>query len=179
MQLSATSCLECVSLKFAANNVACVDLRVGVPFFRQILQGENSRDRTDWHTSSAINTLCGIDVQLSHLIERGAAIGIGTAFCRVDTIDWTYVHTGSVFGSYAWFGDDVRHGNLLSLGSPRFQTGRRAHMRFTSSWAYSLRPVNSRIIAQRDSKGNSPCLQVAEMIVSVYTIRATTQNGSA
>src|SRR6267143_2706254 len=108
-QTSATCFLIRVRLKFAAVNVILVGLDVRLPFLRQIIQRENCRHRTDWNTGAAVNALGGIDVELRHFIERRAAIVIGAALCRMDTIHRAHIYTGSVFRPYTGFGDDVGH----------------------------------------------------------------------
>src|SRR6516165_10329563 len=59
---SATCFLILVRLKFTAVNVILVDRNIRLRFLRQIIQRENGRHRTNWHTGAAINALCGIDV---------------------------------------------------------------------------------------------------------------------
>src|SRR5258708_74911 len=108
-QTSATCFLILVGLKFTAVNVILVGLDVLVPFLRQIIQRENGRHRTDRNTGPAVNALSGIDVELRHFIERRAAIIIGAAFCRMDTIHRAHIYTRGILGSDTGFGDDVGH----------------------------------------------------------------------
>src|SRR5712692_3925767 len=100
---SATCLLILAGLKFTAVNVILVGLDIPVPLLWQIIQRENRGHRTDRNTGAAVNALSGIDVQLRHFIERRAAIVIGAAFRRMDTIHRAHVHTGSVFGPDTWF----------------------------------------------------------------------------
>ena len=44
-------------LEFPAFNVACVQFRVVLPFFRQIIERKNCEDGTNGHTGSAIDAL--------------------------------------------------------------------------------------------------------------------------
>ncbi len=46
-----------VRLEFPAFNVACVQFRVVLPFFRQIIERKNCGDGTNGHTGSAIDAL--------------------------------------------------------------------------------------------------------------------------
>src|SRR5260370_36770683 len=52
-----------------------------------------------------------IDVKLRDFIERRAAIVIGAALCRMDTIHRAHIHTGGILGPDTGFGDDVGHGS--------------------------------------------------------------------
>jgi hypothetical protein len=106
---SATHLLILVRLKLTTVNVILVDLDVPVPLLRQIIHHENGRHWTDRYTRAAIDALSRIDIQLRHFVERRAAIVIGSALGRMDTIHRTHVHTGSIFGPDTGFGDDVGH----------------------------------------------------------------------
>src|SRR5206468_12650286 len=66
---------------------------------------------TDRNTSTAVNALSGIDIQLRHFIERRASIVIGAVFRWMDTIHRAHIDTGSVFRPETGFGDDVGHGS--------------------------------------------------------------------
>src|SRR6266850_5331218 len=108
-ETSATCFLILVGLKFTAVNVILVGLDVRVPFLRQIFLREDGRYGTDRNTSTAVNALSGIDIQLRHFIDRRAAIVISAALCRMDTIHRAHIYTGGILCSDARFGDDVRH----------------------------------------------------------------------
>src|SRR5260370_26324544 len=101
--------LELFGLKLTSVNVILVGLNVRVPFLRQIIQRENCCHRTDRYTGAAVNALSGIDVQLRHFIERRAAIVIGAALRRMDTIHRAHIYTGGILGSDTGFSDDVDH----------------------------------------------------------------------
>src|SRR6266581_5258796 len=106
---SAARFLILVELELTTVNVVLVDLDIRAPFLRQIIHRENCRHWTDRHTGTAINALSGIDVQLRHFSVHRAAIVIGSALRRMDTIHRAHVHTGGVLGSNARFSDDVGH----------------------------------------------------------------------
>jgi hypothetical protein len=67
--------------------------------------------------SVLIRAKCSIEAAVSYLlsmyrrnfIEHRAAVVIGAAFGRMDTIHRAHVHTGGVLGSNARFSDDVCH----------------------------------------------------------------------
>src|SRR5713226_8058901 len=114
-QTSATCFSILVGLKFTPVDVILVGLDVRLPFLRQIFQRENGRHRTDRNTGTAVNALSGIDVQLRHFIEHRAAIVIGAAFRRMDTIHRAHIYTGGILRSDAGFGDDVGHRSPPSM----------------------------------------------------------------
>src|SRR6266481_6023154 len=120
-RISATCLLIFVPLEFTAVNVTLVGLNVSVPFLRHIFLREDGRHRTDRNTGAAVNALSGIDVQLRHFIERRAAIVIGAAFRRMDTIHRAHIHTGSVLGSDTGFSDDVGHWSPSCMDSISLQ----------------------------------------------------------
>src|SRR2546429_4666361 len=62
-----------VRLEFPAFNVACVQFRVVLPFFRQIIERKNCEDGTNGHTGSAIDALHRINIELRHVLETGTA----------------------------------------------------------------------------------------------------------
>ena len=62
-----------VRLEFPAFNVACVQFRVVLPFFRQIIERKNCGDGTNGHTGSAIDALHRINIELRHVLETGTA----------------------------------------------------------------------------------------------------------
>jgi hypothetical protein len=131
---STTQLLIPVRLELTTVNVILVDLDVSVPFLRQIVQGENCCHWTDRNTSTAVNALSRIDVQLRHFIERRSAIVIGSALCRMDTIHWADIHTGSVFGPDTGFGDDVGHVSPPCVGRISI---RRGYASRSKSWFVS------------------------------------------
>src|SRR5580698_5613813 len=86
-----------------------VSLRESLPLFRQVIQRENRRHGAHGNTSSAIDALNRVDVQHFLFGERGRIL------LRMDTIDWTSVHTSSVLGADARFCNYVCHKVCVSL----------------------------------------------------------------
>ena len=81
----------------------------GVPFFRQIIERENGRNRADRNASAAIDALHRIDVQ--QLLSR---VG-GLIFLRMNAIDRTRIHTCRVFGADARLSNHVGHKGVSLL----------------------------------------------------------------
>src|SRR5215472_5586407 len=65
----------------------------GLPFFRQIVESENRRDRADRHASAAVDALHRIDVQ--HL----CAFKLRFVLLRMDAVHRACIHAGRVLGS--------------------------------------------------------------------------------
>src|SRR6266403_773038 len=158
-QLSATCLLILVGLKFTAVNVILVGLDVSVPFLRQIIQRENCSYRTDRNTGAAVNALSGIDVQLRYFIESRAAIIIGAALCRMDTIHWAYIDTGSVFRPDTGFGNDVGH-----RSPPRVD---RISLQKAGHWCVRCRPVNNQIHPADPDSNPRRCTRVPALFLQL------------
>src|SRR5512146_972563 len=77
--------------------------RVSLPFFRQVVEREDRRDRADRHTRPAIATLHGVDEELVR------AFKLRLIFFGVDAVYRTSVHTSRVLGSNARFCNDISH----------------------------------------------------------------------
>src|SRR6266852_5475271 len=73
------------------------------PFFRQVIEGEDRRHRTNRDASAAVDALHRIDVQ--HLFRRV----LFTVLFGMDAIHRTSVHTGGVLGSNTRFCNYVCH----------------------------------------------------------------------
>jgi hypothetical protein len=86
-------------------------LREIIPFFGQIVEGKNSRNRADGNTSAAIDAFYRIDVEHRFGLEFRAV------FFGMDAVDRASVNTGSVLSSNTGFGDYVSHLEIvLSVG---------------------------------------------------------------
>jgi len=66
-----------VRLEFPAFNVACVQFRVVLPFFWQIIERKNCGDGANGHTSSAIDALHGVNVKLRDFVECWPTVVVG------------------------------------------------------------------------------------------------------
>ncbi len=82
-----------------------IDFGVLFPFLRQIIEGEDRGNRTNRYTSTAVDTLDWIDVQLSF---RGKIIFV---LPRMNAVDRACIHAGSVFGSDTRFSNHISHKN--------------------------------------------------------------------
>jgi hypothetical protein len=80
-----------------------VSLGESFPLFRQVIQRENRGYRADGNTSAAIDALNRVDVQHFLFGERRRIL------LRMDTIDWTSIHTSGVLGSDARLCNYVCH----------------------------------------------------------------------
>jgi hypothetical protein len=96
-------------LELAVVHVVRVDFYEGLPFFGEILEGKNGRDRADGDAGAAIDADGGIDIELSYLVEGRAAVIVGAAFCGVDAIYRADVHARGVFRADAGFCDYECH----------------------------------------------------------------------
>src|SRR5581483_4245976 len=82
-----------------------------LPFFRQVIQGEDSRDRADRHAGTAVDAFHGIDVE-----HRDIGI-IRLVLARMNAINGTHIHACRIFGVDAWFRNNVRHSGILRFFS--------------------------------------------------------------
>jgi hypothetical protein len=90
------------------SEILCIALRKMTPFFRQIVDGEDGRDRANRDARATVNALDWIDVE--HFL---AAVG-GFVLLWVNAIYRTRVHTGTVLGSDTRFCNYVSH-NLFEI----------------------------------------------------------------
>jgi hypothetical protein len=73
------------------------------PLFRQVIGGEDGRDRADRDAGAAVDALDRIDEQLIDSAE------IAFVFLGVDTVDRARIDTGVIFGADAGFSDYISH----------------------------------------------------------------------
>src|SRR5580704_12861515 len=80
-----------------------VDRRVTLPLLRTVFERENCGNRANRHTSTAVDTLRGIDEELLH------AFMLGLILARVDAVDRADVNARSVFCADAGLGSHICH----------------------------------------------------------------------
>jgi len=97
-----------------------IDFAVLIPFSRQIIEGEDRGNRTNRHTSAAIDTFHWIDVQLSF---RGKLIVV---LLRMNAINRAGIYACRIFRSNTGFSNYISHENraLLVLRYLSVQTSR-------------------------------------------------------
>src|SRR5437588_40145 len=76
----------------------------GVPLLRQVVEGEDGRDRAYRHAGAAIDALHRIDVEHFFLGKTRAVL------FRMDAVHRAGIDTRGVFGVDAGFGDYIGHG---------------------------------------------------------------------
>src|SRR5437016_8906419 len=86
-------------LEFPAFNVACVQFRVVLPFFWQIIERKNCGDGANGHTSSAIDALHGVNVKLRDFVECWPTVVVGRVLLGVDAIYGARIDAGGVLHS--------------------------------------------------------------------------------
>ena len=77
------------------------------PLLRQVVLGEDGRDRTNRNASAAVDAFDRVDEEL---IGFGVT---GLIFLRVDAVDGTGVYTGGVLGADTGFCNNVCHLSYL------------------------------------------------------------------
>ena len=98
-----------VRLEFPAFNVACVQFRVVLPFFWQIIERKNCGDGANGHTSSAIDALHGVNVKLRDFVECWPTVVVGRVLLGVNAVHGTSIDASGIFRSDAGLGNDVCH----------------------------------------------------------------------
>src|SRR5260370_32708098 len=78
-----------------------------LPFFRQVVESENSRNRTDGHAGAAVNTLHGIDVHHRRAFE------LCVVLCGMHAVYRACMHAGRVLGSDARLCNHICHKGLV------------------------------------------------------------------
>jgi hypothetical protein len=86
-----------------------VFLGVGLPFFRQVVCGEDGRNRTHRNTGTAIDALDGIDKELLLIGIRSLVL------FRVDTVYRARIHAGRVLCADTGFSNYICHDSFLRL----------------------------------------------------------------
>ena len=84
-------------LQRVALDVTRVYLRVVLPLFGQVVQGENRGDRADRHAGPTIDALYGIDVELRDLIEARTGVVVRCVLLGVDAIYGAGIDAGGAF----------------------------------------------------------------------------------
>jgi hypothetical protein len=82
-----------------------------VPLLRQIVEGEDGRNRAHRNASTAVNTLYRIDIQ--QLLGRVS----GLIFLGMNAVHRARIHACSVFGADARLSNHVGHKGINLLGS--------------------------------------------------------------
>jgi Phytanoyl-CoA dioxygenase (PhyH) len=96
-----------------ASEVLRVDLGVFLPLFREVVEGEDCRNRAHWDAGAAIDALNGVDIKhLFRLVFVGVLLGM-------NAIHRAGVNTSAIFGSNAGLGNYVGHKINVSYGSWR------------------------------------------------------------
>ena len=126
-----------VRLEFPAFNVACVQFRVVLPFFWQIIERKNCGDGANGHTSSAIDALHGVNVKLRDFVECWPTVVVGrvllgwmqsTGHASTQAVSFTPMQGSAMtyamkhlhmfqFQTIPWFGAVSRH--LLLYDTPQ------------------------------------------------------------
>src|ERR1700722_697316 len=74
-----------------------------VPLFRQVIEGEDGRDRANRNTGPTVDALYRIDIE-----QFRSRVG-GFVFLRMNAIHRARVHTSGIFGVDARFSNYVGH----------------------------------------------------------------------
>ena len=100
---------ELIGQELTSIDVVRVDFNEALPLLGQVIFFKDRRYGTDWHAGATVNALRGVDVELLDIIETWAAVILGIALFRMNTLPRASVYTGRVFGTDARFGDNICH----------------------------------------------------------------------
>jgi hypothetical protein len=81
-----------------------------LPLLRNIIEGEDRRDRAHRHASTAVDTLHRINIELRDFLEARTAVLIRRVLLGMDAINGAGIDASAVLQPDAGFGNDIGHG---------------------------------------------------------------------